>query len=286
MNFQYYETLIDKSKKYLGYLVEHIEPKFTVDELPIFYDDINKNALKSTKTSKSNGLEGFINIGDDYDTTADLSKLTVEQLKSLYQIFISREVNNKLAVKWRVYQYFKYVRGIIIESILVNRTNTSDQLIDFILETGNGKLILILCFEMFGINTYNKAVENIKKFVEVHKMIPYRIIFATNKTYRNLTIDTPIKINASEIQPELWVEWIETNSPFNGEDLIIVNNSELKIAGYNFTGMEDLLDYTYEYSDGGQTSIFIQKDFFSTSNTDNPEVELIWKGIMLKEGNL
>ncbi|TFG07904.1 MAG: hypothetical protein EU539_03730 [Promethearchaeota archaeon] len=287
MNFQYYETLSDKSKKYLSYLVEHIEPKFTVDELPIFFDDMNKKPLKQNESKKLRDLQGFLNIGDDYETTADISKLSIDQLKMLYQIFISREFNNKLAVKWRVYQYFKYVRGILIESMLVNRTNSSDISIDFIIETTEGKIILILCFDVLGVNIYNKVIENIRNFIDIQKIIPHRIILATNKIYRNISIENPVKFNGTEILPEFWVEWIETNKPFEGEDLLIVNNTELKVAGFNFSSTDDLLDFVFENSDGGQVSIFRQRDFFSaSSDTDIPEIYLIWKGIMLREGNL
>lgn len=285
MNFQYYETLQDKSKKYLSYIVKQIEPKFTVDELPIFFEDINKKALKIKKGEKSKNFTGYINIGDDYETTADLSKLTDSQLKLLFQIFISREINNKLAVKWRFYQYFKYIRGLVIEGIQVNRTASLDQLVDFIIETHEDKIIYVLCFDTLDAKIYNSAVENINSLSKNEKIKPDRIIFATNKCYRNISVDKSLNINGAEIQPELWVEWIEDDGDFNRDDLLIVNNSVLKLAGFNFTNMEDLLDYIYEFSDGGQITIFKQKEFFNGTSDDEPEVELIWKGIMLKNNN-
>jgi hypothetical protein len=144
---------------------------------------------------------------------------------------------------------------------------------------------VVLCFDVFGINNYSKATEILHAFTEHQKITPNRVIFATNKTYRNLSIASPLKLNSTEIKPELWVEWIDINRSFNGEDMIIINDSKLKIAGFNFTSIEDLLDYVYENSDGGQVSIFKQKDFFSGESIDNPEVDMIWKGIMLKEGN-
>jgi len=280
MSFQYYETLQDKSKKYLSYLAEQLEPKFTVDELTIFFDDINKNPLTNGKGNKN--LKEFTNIGDDYDTKADLSKLTDTKLKILYQIFISREINNKLAVKWRFYQSFKYTRGLVIESIQVNRSASLDNLIDFIIKTDEGKTIFVLCFDVLDSKIYTSAVENISSFSKNHKITPDRIIFATNNSYRDISVDKPITINSAEIQPELWVEWIEDNGEFNRDDLLIVNNSDLKLAGFNFTHMDDLLDYIYEFSDGGQITIFKQKEFFHGTSENEPEVELIWKGIMLK----
>ncbi len=42
MNFQYYETLQDKSDKYLNYLVSQIKPSFTKGELKIFLEELSR----------------------------------------------------------------------------------------------------------------------------------------------------------------------------------------------------------------------------------------------------
>ncbi len=285
MNFQYYESLLDKSKKYVSYLVKEIVPKFTIKELPILLDDINKIPLKTKKGSDSLKIKGFIKIGDDYETQASLSNLSLEKLKLMYHVFISRERSDKLAVKWRFYQYLKYIRGFFIKNIYVNRTVANDISIDFIIETSEGKMIFVLCFDVLDLKKYKKAIENINNFLKSEKLTPETAIFATSKTYRDLPFDNPVKINSSEFIPELWVEWIEYNCPFNGEDLIIVNNSDLKIAGFNFINTDDVLNYIYEFSEDGEITVFRQKNFFSEFVNEEPEVELIWKGIMLKEVN-
>ncbi|GAG77556.1 unnamed protein product, partial [marine sediment metagenome] len=38
----------------------------------------------------------------------------------------------------------------------------------------------------------------------------------------------------------------------------------------------------FKHSKGGQISIFKQLDFYTEVSEDDPEVELIWKGIMVK----
>ena len=275
MNFQYYETLQDKSNKYLTYLIEKIEPKFTIGELKIFLEDISK---KSSKNKKD-----FVDIGEDYDTTADFSKLNLDQLKTLYQIFISREINDRFAVKWRFYQSFKYARDFVIENEKINRSNGEEQKIDLIIKTDDGKLIFVLCYDILDPNNFDEGKKLIKEFTEEQKNIPDYVIFATNKAYRNINLEKSIVIGDIEIKPELWVEWVDEDLRFRGEDLIIVNNTELKLAGFNFTSMDDLLDYVYEFSKGGQVAIFLQQDFLSEVINDNPEIELIWKGIMIKK---
>lgn len=278
MNFQYYETLQDKSDEKLLFLMKNITPKFSIGELKIFLDDIANKSL----TGKSSSIKGFIDIGDDYDTTSDLSKLNNNQLEIFYKYFVSREITDKKAVKWRFYQYLKYIPNIIIQNIRINRSADPEQFIDLIIELEDNKLIIILCYEKLDIENYNNGINKLNEFVKVNKLNPARIVIAANMSFRNIPIDKSIKIDSSEIEPELWIEWIEQGCPFNGEDLLILNNNELELAGFNFISLQDLLDYVYEFSEEEQISIFRQPSYFSENQTKFQNIELIWKGIMLK----
>ena len=275
MDIQYLNLLQDKSKKRLLYLVEYISPKFLKDELPMILEEIEGKASKSKK--------GLVDIGKDSGATADLSKLSLEQLKLMYQTFISREINNKLAVKWRLYQFLKYNRNIDVKNIQVNISGDSKQVVDLIVETGDKKIIFFTCVEVLELKNYKSALTEIIKFSKEQKKTPDRVIVAANKTYRNIPIDQHFKIDKAEITPELWVELIDDSGPFNGADMLIVDNTELNLAGFNFTNMEDILDYIYNNSEGGQVSIVKQPGFFSEYKSDESERQLIWKGIMLKK---
>ena len=280
MKLQFYETLEDKSKEYLLYLIEQISPNFTESELQIFLEKLGEAPSKTKKSSKSN--KDFVQIGGDKDKPADLSKLNIEKLKFLFQTFISREKNDKNAVKWRFYQYVKYMKDLNLKSIKINLDPNPNLGIDFIIETEENEIILASCYDILELNDYNESLNKINEFVKDENLIPDRIIFAALKTFRNIPIDTPIKIINEEILPEMWIEWIEADRPFNNEDLLIVNNSDLKIAGYNFTSIDDMLNYVFKHSNGGQISVFKQIDFFTEVSDEEPQVELIWKGIMIK----
>ncbi|MFX0003318.1 MAG: hypothetical protein ACFE9C_01685 [Candidatus Hodarchaeota archaeon] len=282
MKLQYYETMDDKSKEYVLYLIEQIVPQFTKSELDTLLEDSTVKPTKKSKSSKSKSDQKFIQIGNDTGKTADLSKLTKEQLKLFFQMFISREEHDTFAIKWRFYQYVKYMLNLDIKSVKICLDADMDQLIDFIIETTDKKIILALCFDVLELNDFNKAINSLNEFVKNQNLIPDRVIFAAGKTFRNIPIDKTIKIVNKEIEPELWIEWIEPNCLFNKEDLLILNNSELKVAGFNFSSTDDLLNYVFKHSNGGQISIYKQLDFFTEVSEEEPEVELIWKGIMLK----
>jgi hypothetical protein len=275
MDVQYLNLLQDTSKKRLLYLVEYISPKFSKDELAKVLEEIEGKSSKSKKT--------LVELGKDSDTNADLSKLSLDQLKLMYQVFISKEINDKTAIKWRLYQFLKYSRAIEINKIQVNMTGDDKQLIDLVVETADKKIILFTCVEVLELKDYKSALTEVIKFAKEEKLTPDRVIVAANKTYRNIPLDEPFKLDKEEITPELWVELIDDNCPFNGVDMLVVENTELNLAGFNFTNMEDMLDFIYKNSEGGQVSIVKQPGFFSEYKSDESERQLIWKGIMLKK---
>ncbi len=280
MSFQYFETLLDKSKERILYFCKQIEPKFTVEELQILLSEIAKKPVKNKNGSKFEGIKNFINIYGDKNTPADLSNLEFDELKVLYQFFISKEINNKVAVKWRFYQNLKFIPELKIETIQINQGSTKTQLIDFILENTDGKFIFVLCYDTLDSDNYYSSIEILNKFAKINKITPDLVYFVAYKCYRDIKIDTPFDITNQEIIPNLWVEWIEEKCPFNGEDLLIINNNEANIAGFNFTSLQDLLNYAYKFSNKGQISIFKRSGFFSELIEDEQQIELMWKGIM------
>lgn len=287
MDFQYYDTLLDKSDRKLNYFIENIIPNFTKGEMTVILDDLagkpNKNSIKTSITTD------FIGIGEDYNTFADISKLSSDQLKQIYKIFISNELNDKIAIKWRFYQYLKFTREFVMDSVYVNRSGNQDDVIDIIIETDNNELIFVVCYTILELENFKEIINNVIEFTNEMNLLPDKIIIATQKTYRNIPINEAVDIQGKSIIPELWLEWVEVNKSFNGDDLIVIsssnNDENIEVAGYNFTSTEDLLDYVYEYSDGGQILVFKQNSFFSESDLrkEQKQVELIWKGLMIKQ---
>ncbi|MHA2005786.1 MAG: hypothetical protein ACXABO_01980 [Promethearchaeota archaeon] len=282
MNLQYYETMEDKSKEYITYLIEQILPQFTQKEIETFLEDINTKSTKGKKSPKPKSAKGFVIIGNDTNKLASFSKLNEQQMKDLFQIYISRERNDRFAVRWRFYQYLKFVLDLNVKLIKFNQDPNPERILDFIVETEEKEVIIVICKDLLELTNFNDAINEITRFAKKQNLIPDRIIFATSKSFRNIPIDIPVKIISKEIKPELLVEYIEENRHFKKEDLLVVNNSDLKVAGFNFVSTEDLLNYVYKNSNGGQISIYRQLDFFVETTDEEPEVDLIWKGIMLK----
>ncbi len=276
MNYQYYDTLYDKSDDFLRELLKRITPGFTAGEISVILNDL---AGENDKISK----ERYYELTGEFGNNENLSKLNHAQLELLYKIFISKELNDRKAIKWRLYKYLKYTKKMNIESIKLDLESND---IDFGVQDKDDKIIFITCCDTLDLSLYMETINNIITYGTVSNIEPDRVIIATNKTFRNIPINEAFNLKQKTIYPELWVEYMDPEKNFNGEDLIIVmlnDVEQFKIAGFNFGDIQDLLDYIYKMSDGGQIAIFRQIGYFSEVVKEQEQViELIWKGIMIK----
>ncbi|NHI92209.1 MAG: hypothetical protein EAX96_06865 [Candidatus Lokiarchaeota archaeon] len=283
MSYQYYNTLLDKSKERILYLLDQISPKLNNNELKIILSDLNDDSkTKKTKQTKEKNNDITIFSGQIDKKDTDYSKLSDQEIEILYKTFISKELSDKNAVKWRFYQNLKIIKEIIIKEIKFNPFSNLEDLIDFSISTEDDQILFVSCYDILDLDQYNSNISKIKEFLNKTPKNINSLIFATNRVYRNVPLDEIVVIGEAIIVPEIWVEWIEDKRPFNSDDLLIINDEDLTVAAYNFTGMQDLLNYVYKMSEGGQISIYKSIGYFSEYSQEESELELIWKGIMLK----
>ncbi|MHA1313857.1 MAG: hypothetical protein ACTSSI_17800 [Candidatus Helarchaeota archaeon] len=289
MNFQFFDTLLDKSRERLAYLIEQIQPHLTKADLPILLENISSGKSKGKSSQKSEtkkktgkGIKGFIPLNFDDTQKAEFSYLTERKLQQIYKLFISREENTRLAVRWRFYQYLKISRYWDIGSIFVNESAEQDNIVDFIIENKDGSTVLVSCFGILELNEFKKLITSLGHFTKSYSLKPDKIVLAAHKTYRNIPLNQELTINGNLLEPELWLEWIDHDRPFNHEDLLIVNENDLAVAAFNFNGMYDFLEFVYKNSEGGRIIVYRQPEFFSESEKEKPGIEPIWRGIITK----
>jgi len=179
MSFQYYDTLQDKSKESILKIVEKIVPPISTNDLSLIINDISKKS-KAPK-EKSGDIKGFILIGEDQDKKADFSKLTVAKLKKLFQIFISREINDRIAIKWRFYQNLKVNRKINLDIIQINESGVVENSVNFILKTKDDMTIFVVIYDLLDPESYNQGLNNVVKFSKENKLIPDKIFIVRKR---------------------------------------------------------------------------------------------------------
>ena len=283
MSYQYYKTLLDKSKKKISDLLGNLVPKLDNDELKVILANLNTSS-DSTKPKKQTKVEENQTIfnGQINEEDIDFSKFSEKELELLYKTFISKELTDRKAVKWRFYNHLKLIKELNIKKIIYNPFMGIKDAIDFSVQTENDEIILVSCFDILDLEQYNKILDKIIEFLKEKPRNVTQLYFATNRSYRNVPLQNIVDIGEIILIPEIWVEWIDEKRLFNSDDLLIVNNNELTVAGFNFTGLQDLLDYIYKMSQGGKISIYKKTGYFAENYQEESDSELFWKGIMLK----
>jgi hypothetical protein len=264
--------------------LKQLVPKFNKEEISIIIDDIEGKSKKSSSKT-SDLMEKFILFENFAGEPTDYSNLSSDELEKLYKIFVSKEISDKKAVKWRFFKNLKYIRDLNIQKLHINRDKDQEEKdLDFIIETESDKILFVVCYDVLEIDEYLEIINNITDIYQEKEISPDEIIIATNRSYRNIPIKEKVTLGEVSIEPQLWVEWVDLDKPFNEDDLLIVrSNKELNLAGFNFSNIEDLLDYVYSYTEGGQISVYKQIGYFAESVEEEQQVQLIWKGIMIKK---
>ncbi|MGV9206075.1 MAG: hypothetical protein ACOC44_18870 [Promethearchaeia archaeon] len=245
---------------------------------------MNNVKLNKKELAESDLLKDYFVIfqsNNNAGKKGDISDLNSKQMEKLYKIFVSKEINDKIAVKWRFYQYLKYSRDLEVKSILINYDIKNE--IDFIVKASKGRMYFISCQSTIKSKDYQNLLEKMLEFSENEDLVPDKFILATNKTYRTIDLKDTLEIGEKNVDTEVWVEWFDVDKKFNGDDLLIINDKDyMTVAGFNFTQMKDFLDYVYTFTRGGQMSLYRQPGFFSEQDHSKNKLILIWKGIMIK----
>ena len=140
-------------------IILNVSEPFYVKSLIKLNPDIEVVSYEENGESK-----GYVNINENNQKSVDLSKLNIEKLKILFQIFISRERNDEVAIKWRFYQYIKYIMELKLKTVKINIDPNPDLVIDFIIETEEKEIILALCCDILELDNYKNALKKIKEF--------------------------------------------------------------------------------------------------------------------------
>ncbi|HME55387.1 MAG TPA: hypothetical protein VKM55_24475 [Candidatus Lokiarchaeia archaeon] len=280
MKFKQFDMLADKSGSFLGNLIEHIEPALTNNEIGLITNDLSSTPAIPKTGVKPCKINGFVEL----DIATDDNNMHYDAIKSkdqeiLFKVLVSKEDRRNLAVKWRFYQYLKISRDFSVQSILMHSTDRIDDDVQFILISNDETVIFVLCFDALDDSRYDASHERIQAIVE-KGMIPDRILFVTGWSYRSISLEKPIITENKSIFPELWVEWNDDEPVFDGDDLLVVNDDEMFVAGYNFTNMDEVLEYVYNRMPNGRTLLYKEQGYFS--GIENPQKEMIWKGIIIK----
>jgi len=218
----------------------------------------------------------------------DIDELDEKIKKILYEVFVSRTLASKFAVKYRFLNFMKYAQTWSQFELVDEEGLFGELHVDLILRDPQDKsLVWVLFNEIMS----DKILHNFRSIcAEVRggkaSEVAAKIVFVSAKSYREIPMDDPITIKIAGNQDQTWSApfeiWIEEKNPerpFTDNDLLIVRDAEF--AGFNFSSINDLVDVIKSSFGDGQYEILRVPNFFGQkSGTKTFDTEVIWKGII------
>ncbi len=279
MNFQHFDSLENKNSENMGNLIKNIVPGLVVEEIKLITSETIKDSPPASTGIKQGSVDGFVLLNiPPAKSKINFDLLQATEQEAIYKTFISKESTSIAAIKWRFYQYLKICQDFELESIQMNMAGPVDNDVHFILKTKSGEVIFVLFYSILDQRNYEPGVEKAKALGE--KILPDRVIFAAFKSHRTVPIEMSLKFGRRTIKPELWLEWYDDVPAFDADDAILINEDPGLINGYNFTNMNELLEYVYKIVPTGRVMVFRKEGILS--GYQDAEKELIWKGLIIK----
>jgi hypothetical protein len=224
---------MSKSKSIRTNFLEEVYPPLTKEKVNDFLSEYGKpTEFQIAKNST------FSNIPKDLENL-------------LTQVFIKKNIKNLAAIKARFAQYFEYSDFFSKYEILEKNKKSKNIKIDWILKnTSTEEFTWIISTEILDqteltriknslIGLYKDNEEKNKKQNQMFENLK-DIYLICGKIDRKITDESEfLEINSHQIIISYFFEYSDPNRLFEDEDLIIVD--ELKIRGFNFNSLEDIL---------------------------------------------
>ncbi len=217
------------------------------------------------------------------DTTKNINDLPESIKFILNRIFISKNDKTLSGLKARFLNSMELIKELDGVSIEAEDLDLEKQKIDLIVRTPQeNNLYWVIFLDYFDEISVKRFDRSINKYFEglktsqtgesaVEKTIPDLIIFVSLKIERKSALKyETIKIAGSAIPLIHFVEYYDSNKPFEDQDIIHIN--QFKVKGFNFGSIEDILLCANKIIKKGKCEIKVEK-------TDKKVIPL-WKGIV------
>jgi hypothetical protein len=217
------------------------------------------------------------------DTTKNINDLPESIKFLLNRIFISKNDKSLSALKARFVNSMELIKELDGVTIEAEDIEFEKQKIDLIVRSQTENylywIIFLDYFDEVSVKRFDRAInkyfEGIKneqsEKSNVAKTVPDLLIFVSLKIERKSALKyESIKIASSAIPVTHFIEYNDSNKPFEDHDLIHIN--QFKVKGFNFGSLDDILLCANKIVKKGKCEIKVEKS--------DKKVITLWKGIV------
>lgn len=197
--------------------------------------------------------------------------------KSLYQTYVAKSLKTKAALKARFYQSLEFADEFKNIEILEEKVAVKGSNLDIVLDDkDSGNTIGCFIIELLDKNELNRIKKIIVDYFEVAEnggdlydldeiyLICGRIDRKIANEIESLDVDD------KKVPISCFLEYHDSNRPFDDDDVIIIE--DLKIYGFNFGSIEDILSMLKKTKGKGRYMIYVE--------TKHGVRNLLWQGLI------
>jgi hypothetical protein len=218
-------------------------------------------------------IHEFLKDSDKIDTyqidqNIELAQVPKNLEKLLSQVYISKKLKNRAAIKARYHQYLELNKidhpfNITASDVQIGKLN-----IDLIMEDDKtGEVAWVFISEYLD----KKQILNIKNQITIIFENPDEFTGSDEKIKELLDLDFiylvcgkmdrkvindlgALEIPSEKVPVSCFLEYLDPNRPFDDDETIIVD--DLKLSGFNFGSIDDILSIIKEKKGKGKYTIY------------------------------
>ncbi|MHA1729002.1 MAG: hypothetical protein ACTSWY_09745 [Promethearchaeota archaeon] len=230
-----------------------------------------------TKEKVNALLQDYLGI-DNSEPIEDFSleELSIEKKEILEKVYVTKEMNNRTAIKARFLQYMEYSSHFFEYNIIKTFNHTDEDKISIILRHKNlYKNIGIIFISIMNKKALNQIIKNLnaEKIIDKNgKNVQISGLFLVcNKLERTFAKNLEyIELESHRIDLSFFIEFLDTNRPFENDDFLIID--DLKLNGFNFGALDDVLSVIKKVKGKGKYIVWKEDHSGKRKN--------IWEGII------
>ncbi len=205
-----------------------------------------------------------------------LNELPPELSKLLEEVYVTKELKERTAIKARFKQYIEISSNFMDYALIESFDNTDEHSVCYIYQHKKTKKNLaIYIVEVMDKQTLNQIIKNLNDG-QIKKLIGKNILFdelflvcgRLERTFaKNLEY---IELESHKMVLSFFIEFLDTNRPFEDDDLLIID--DFIFYGFNFGSLEDILSVIMSKKGKGKYIVWKEEHTGKKKN--------IWEGII------
>ena len=208
----------------------------------------------------------------------DVEKFTPDIKKILEDVYVNKNLKVRAAIKARFMQYMEFSSDFLNYRPIKEINDDGEfELTNLLRNSKLNKNIGVFIVSVMNKKELNQIIKNLNDSqlvddngAKIQLDEIYLVCGRLERTFaKNLDY---IELDSHKMKLSFLVEYLDTNRPFEDDDILIINDDDFRIQGFNFGALEDVLSVIKKKMGKGKYIIWKEEH--------TGKRKMIWEGII------